>query len=71
VILPDFHQIKSFGGALAPPPPSPMSLSVKAASKLMSWFSPTFSGALVYATVLILLLKSFAEKKKRFSHGFW
>jgi len=41
----------------------PASLSVKGASKLMSWFPPTFSGVLVDATVLTLLLKSFAEKK--------
>jgi len=34
----------------------------------MSWFSPTFSGALVNATVSTLLLKSFAGKK-RFSRG--
>jgi len=49
----------------------PASLSVKGASKLMSWFPPTFSGVLVDATVLTLLLKSFAEKKtfqsRRFS----
>jgi len=47
----------------------PASLSVKGASKLMSWFPPTFSGVLGDATVLTLLLKSFAEKKKRFSRG--
>ena len=46
----------------------PASLSVKGASKLMSWFSPTFSGALVNATVLTLLFKSFAGKI-RFSRG--
>ena len=46
----------------------PEGLSVKRASKLMSWFSPTFSGALVNATVLTLLLKSFAGKKC-FSRG--
>jgi len=39
-------------------------LSAKGASKLMSWFSSTFSGALVNTTVLALLLESFAEKKK-------
>jgi len=37
----------------------------------LSWFSPTFSGALVNVTVLTLLLKSVAEKKtfqsRRFS----
>jgi len=31
-------------------------------SKLMSWFSPSFSGALVNATALMLLLESFARK---------
>jgi len=46
----------------------PASLSVKGALKLLSWFSPTFSGALVNATVSTLLLKSFAGKK-RFSRG--
>jgi len=47
----------------------PASLSVKGASKPISWFSPTFSGALVNATVLLtLLLKSFTEKK-RFSRS--
>jgi len=48
----------------------PASLSVKGASKLMSWFSPTFSGALVNTTVLTLLLKSFAETKKFQSRRF-
>ena len=38
-------------------------LSVKGDWKLMSWFSPTFLGALVNVTVLTLLLKSSAEKK--------
>ena len=46
----------------------PASLSVKGALKLGSWVSPTFSGALVNTTVLTLLLKSFAGKK-RFSRG--
>ena len=47
----------------------PASPSVKGASKLLSWFWPTFSGALVNnATVSTLLLKSFAGKK-RFSRG--
>jgi len=46
----------------------PASLRVKDASNLISWFSPTFSDALVNATVLTLLLKSFAGKKS-FSHG--
>jgi len=46
----------------------PASLSVKGALKPLSWFSPTFSGALVNATVSTLLLKSFAGKK-RFSRG--
>ena len=49
----------------------PASLSAKGASKLMSWFSSTFSGALVNITVLTLLIESFAEKKtfqsRRFS----
>jgi len=46
----------------------PASLSVKDASKLMSWVSATFSCCLVNATVWTLLLKSFAGKK-RFSRG--
>jgi len=41
----------------------PASLSVKGASKLTSLFLPTFSGALVNATALTLLLESFAGKK--------
>jgi len=49
----------------------PASPSVKGASKLMSWFSPTFSGALVNATVLTLLLKSFDEKKNVSVTAFW
>jgi len=64
---PDFHQIKNFWGALSPPapqPPSPASINVRGASKLMSWFSPPFSGALVHAIVLTLLIKSFAVKKR-------
>ena len=46
----------------------PASLSVKGGSKLMSWFSSTFSGALVNATVLTFVLKRFAGKK-HFSGG--
>ena len=46
----------------------PASLIMKGVSKLMSWVLSTFSGALVNATVLTLLLKSFA-RKKRFSRG--
>ena len=45
----------------------PASLSMKGASKLVSWVLPAFSGTLVNATVLTLLLKSFAEKS--FSRG--
>jgi len=41
----------------------PASLSVKDASKLMPLFSPTFSGALINATALTLLLESFSGKK--------
>jgi len=44
------------------------SLSAKGASRLMSWFPPAFLGTLVNATVLTLLLISFAEKK-RFNRG--
>jgi len=40
----------------------PARLSVKVVSKLMSWFSPSFSGALVNATALTLLLGSSARK---------
>jgi len=40
----------------------PAKLSVKVVSKLMSWFSPSYSGALVNATTLMLLLESFAKK---------
>jgi len=47
----------------------PANLSAKGASELMSWFSSTFSGALVDTTVLTLLLERFADKKKRFSRG--
>ena len=46
----------------------PASLSVKGASKRMSWFPPIFSGALVNATVLTLLFRNVAVKK-RFSRG--
>jgi len=46
----------------------PASQSVTGASKLMSLLSPTFSGALVNATFVTLLLKSLA-RKKRFSRG--
>jgi len=42
----------------------PARLSVESASKLMSWFSPTFSGALVNATALTLLLEGFAGKQE-------
>jgi len=35
---------------------------VKVVSKLMPWFSPSFSGAVVNATALTLLLDSFARK---------
>jgi len=48
---------------LAPPPPTPVSLNVKDASKLMPRFSPTFSGALVNATVLRCCLKALLKKK--------
>jgi len=41
----------------------PARLTVKGASKPMSRFPPTFSGALVDATASTLLLESFAEKK--------
>jgi len=44
------------------------SLSMKSASKLVSLFSTTFSGALANATFLTLLLKSFVGKK-RFSRS--
>jgi len=40
----------------------PPRLSVKDVSKLMSWFSPSFSNALVNATASKLLLESFAGK---------
>ena len=40
----------------------PAKLSVKVVSKIMSWFSPSYSGALVNATALTLLLESFARK---------
>ena len=56
------------GVHLLPLPTAQVSLSVKGASKRMLWFSPTVSGALVNATLLTLLRKSFAEKK-RFRHG--
>jgi len=39
-------------------------LSVKVVSKVMSWFSPSFSGAVDNATALALLLESFAVKKR-------
>jgi len=42
------------------------SLSVKGALKLLSWITPTFSGALVNATVSTLLFENFAGKKKTF-----
>jgi len=48
----------------------PASLSVKVVSKLMSWFSPSFSGFLINATVLTLLLESFAGKKTFLSWRF-
>jgi len=76
-ILSDFARIftksKVFGvrfHPLTPRPPTPVSINVRGSSKLMSWFSPTFSGALVQATVLTLLLKSFAEKKSFESRRF-
>jgi len=40
----------------------PGRLSVKVISQLMSWFSPSFSGALVNALALTLLLEIFARK---------
>jgi len=40
----------------------PATLSVKVVTKLMILFSPSFSGALVNATALTLLLESFAGK---------
>jgi len=40
----------------------PVRLSVKVVSTLMSWFSPSFSDALVNPSALTLLLESFARK---------
>ena len=68
---PDFHQIKNFGGVLAPPSPTPVTLSEPhytfcGTPVEKQW--PTFSGVLVNTTVLMLLLKSFVGKKC-FSRG--
>jgi len=40
----------------------PARLSVKVVSKLMSSFSPSFSGAVLWLTPQLLLLESFARK---------